>query len=126
MIILGVVLRLICANTIGQTVTKYAHFNSPMMDVREVREILYNYEKTGEFFLGPNSIAQSEVYLLMIYNVRKVLAEMGSEGFVLISAFFEVLSISFQIVIFYLVYSATDKKTDSTWGALLWIIFNPI
>ena len=41
-------------------------------------------------------------------------------------AIFEVISVLMQLIIFGIVYSATDKKETYTMIAFAWIIFNPI
>ena len=66
-----------------------------MTDIRELREIFYNYEKTGEFYAGPNSVAQSEIYLNFLYFVHKISIEQGLDGVYIIVGLFETLSIVF-------------------------------
>lgn len=127
LIVLGIGLRWICTNSIGSEFKKYAHFSTPMTDPRELRELFYTYEKTGEFRAGPNQVAQSELYLKLLYTVNQISLDKG--GFDLIYIFvglFEVLSIICQLVIFHHVFSATEKKADQAGFVLCWIIFNPI
>jgi len=127
LIVLGLCLRWICLNQFGADVKKYAHFSTPMTDVRELREVFYTYEKTGEFYAGPNSVAQSELYLQILYHMNKLAIE--SAGFEVLYVFvglFESLSILFQVITFYIVFSATDKKADQAGFVLCWILFNPI
>ena len=74
-LMLGIALRAICFNSVGTEIKKYAHFNTPMTDPRELRELFYTYEKTGEFYAGPNSVAQSELYLKLLYAINQVSME---------------------------------------------------
>ena len=127
LLVLGLLLRWICANSVGSELKKYAHFNTPMTDPRELRELFYIYEKTGEFYAGPNTVAQSELYLKILYTVNQISLEQG--GFDLIYIFvglFEALSIVCQLIIFHLVFSATEKKADQAGFVLCWIVFNPL
>ena len=126
LLVVGLLLRWACLNAVGPELQKYAHFNTPLVDVREIRELFYTYEKTGEFYAGPNSVAQSEMYLKFLYSVNQVAIKYGLEGIYIIVGLFEIISIVFQLMIFHLVFSATDKKADQAGLALCWIIFNPI
>ena len=45
----------------------YPHFTTPLNDVRELKEALYMYKKTGNFYSGPTSVGQSELLLKLLY-----------------------------------------------------------
>ena len=54
----GLLLRWFCADHIAITVLqKYAPFNTPLIDVRDLKEQFYMYEKTGEFFSSPQQVS---------------------------------------------------------------------
>ena len=50
---LGMVLRWLCADKFAPALQKYAHFSTPLIEIRELRELFYTFEKTGEFYTGP-------------------------------------------------------------------------
>lgn len=45
----------------------YPHFNTPLVDPRELRETFDTYERTGKFFARPLQIGQSEMYLNFLW-----------------------------------------------------------
>ena len=122
----GMVLRYLCATRIGsRQLQLYGNFNTPLIDLRELRELLYTYEQTGSFSARPLQVSQSEMYLLVLYHVKK-LFEGRDEGIYLIIGAFEALSMMFQFIIFHIVFSATAKKSEYIGYALCWIALNPI
>ena len=62
----------------------------------------------------------------MLYTVYEEAVKQGIEGVFIVVGLFEILSMVFQIVIFHIVYSSTDKKAGYKNFVLCWIIINPI
>lgn len=99
---------------------------TPLTDLREVRELFYTYETRGVFYAGPNGVAQSELYLYLLYQLSQSLAGSGNDGIMLAVGIFESISVLIQLIAFHIVYSTTPKKAPYATAALTWIIFNPI
>ena len=91
----GMGLRWLCADKLAPTLQKFAHFSTPLVDIRDLRELFYSYEKTGEFFMGPTQVSQSELYLRLLYHVNTLIADGGNDGLYLVVGFFEGLSTIF-------------------------------
>ena len=54
LVALGIGLRWACAEYVGTvTLSKYSVFNTPVVDIRDLRELFFTYEQTGSFFGGP-------------------------------------------------------------------------
>ena len=104
----------------------YAHFNTPLVDPRELRETFNTYERTGKFFARPLQIGQSEMYLHFLWTMNKTLGESGLDGVFITTALFEALSILIQIAIFHHVFNITDKKASYAGAVLFFVAVNPI
>ena len=70
-------------------------------------------------------MSQSEYLLYILYFMHQAMPENDEVLFLYISIF-EVISLLIQLIIFGVVYSATDKKETYTMIAFAWILFNPI
>ena len=46
---------------------KYPHFTTPLIEMREMKEMFYTYQKTGNFLNSPIQIGQSEYLVKMYY-----------------------------------------------------------
>ena len=87
--------------------------------------MFYTYDKYGTFFAAPNQVGQSELLLKFLYFINKA-ASLDMQGLYMCLALFETISVLLQLIIFGVVYSATEKKEKHTAMAFAWIIFNPI
>ena len=104
----------------------YPHFNTPLVDPRELHETFDTYDRTGKFFARPLQIGQSEMYLHCLYMLNAILADQGIDGVMLACGIFEALSLFVQLILFHLAYTATEKKSVYMVGALFWLTVNPI
>lgn len=115
----------------------YPHFTTPLNDVRELKEALFFYKKTGNFYPSPVSVGQSELLLKVLYyffsdmngqqnNINGGAANFSDQSIYLFISMAESASIFLQLVIMNIVYSATPKKSPYTLVALMFILFNPI
>lgn len=122
----GMILRTMGAMRFGQQLQLYPHFNTPLIDPRELRETFDTYERTGQFFARPLQIGQSEMYLHFLYFMTQLMADSGLDGVFLTTAAFEAVSLMVQLIIFHFVYTATEKKDDFVTAALFFMTVNPI
>ena len=116
--------------SLNQTMRGYPHFTSPLNNVRDIKEMLYMYKRTGKFFARPSQIGQSEILLQMIFYISEMFTTdnyNGAEsGIYFFSTIGELLSLAMQLILFYCVFSISEKKSKYSTVALLWITFNPI
>ena len=49
----------------------FPHFQTPLNDIREVKEMFYMYETRGEFYPNTLQIGQSELMLIALYHLQK-------------------------------------------------------
>ena len=87
--------------------------------------MLYTYEKTGTFFVAPNQVGQSELLCKFLYYINSA-ASLNMQGLYMCLALFETMSMLLQLIIFGVVFSATEKKEKFTAFAFAWVILNPI
>ena len=56
-IVFAVVVRTFASHTLtAWQLKEYPHFTTPLNDLRELREMFFTYEKTGQFFAGPSQV----------------------------------------------------------------------
>lgn len=48
----------------------YPHFQTPLNDIRELKEMFYMYETKGEFYPNTLQIGQSELLLYSLYHLQ--------------------------------------------------------
>ena len=60
---------------------KFPHFTSPLIDVREMKEMFYNFEKTGHFLNSPVQIGQSEALTAVLYYIYTGWGDFGLRVF---------------------------------------------
>ena len=132
MFIVGALARQLISGThFNLDMRGYPHFTSPLNDVREIREMLYMYERTGKFYARPSQIGQSELLMKLIYFFAKLFEDEhgrmnSSSAIYFVSAISELASMIAQLITFYSVYSISRAKSKFTNLAMYWIVFNPI
>ena len=125
-LIVGVIARwLVSQTSFAQHMKIYPHFTTPLNDVRELKEALYMYKKTGNFYSGPTSVGQSELLLKLLY-ILYTDGNASDQTLYLFIAVAEAASTLIQLVIMNIVYSASPKKSPYLATALIFILFNPI
>ena len=46
------------------------HYATPFLDMREMREAFFTYERFGTFSLGPNHVSHNHLYLRVSDSIR--------------------------------------------------------
>jgi len=102
---------------------KYPHFTTPLIEMREMKEMFYTYQQTGNFLNSPIQIGQSE-YLVRLYFF--VYQQWGDLGLKATLTGIDALTLILQLAVFRMIFSATEKKAQYTGLVFYWILFNPI
>ena len=92
----------------------FPHFRTPLNDLRELKEMFYTYETKGNFYHNTFQIGQSELLLLALYNLSRLI------DLRIILAFASMASTVIQMA---LIEKSICKNKDV---ALIWVVFNPI
>ena len=70
--LVGILARFaISSSTISDKMRGYPHFTSPLNDVREIKEMVYMYERTGQFYARPSQVGQSEMLLKLLVLLKQ-------------------------------------------------------
>ena len=76
--------------------SRFPHFSSPLISVRDMKEMFHSYSKTGSFLTSPVQIGQSEALTLFLYFLQKTFGDWGIRAFLTI---IDIQSLVLQIVI---------------------------
>ena len=64
-------IKLVFHSSLSKWFRLFPHFQTPLTDLREVREMLFQYEFGGEFYSNSMQIGQSELLLKCVYFLQK-------------------------------------------------------
>ena len=71
-LILGFVARVcMTCSQLNETMRGYPHFTSPLNNIRELKEMLYLYGRTGDFYAKPSQVGQSELLMKFLFWLKE-------------------------------------------------------
>lgn len=113
MIASGLALRFVTQPFYEKYISVYPHFKTPLIDMRELKEMIFTYEHYGTFYLHSKQIGQSELLLHAIYKLQ---------GVIPLEQTLQVLYAITFLCSFFIV----KKLSGKNWIALFWLAFSPI
>ena len=114
---LATVLKLQLAKPCLKWFAMFPHFQTPLTSIREVRELLYNYQHSSQFYSldSKMQIGQSELLLKAVYVSTK---------FVQLETL--LVAFEFALTVARLVLVARIVRKEQRMGAAMFVLLNPM